>query len=422
MSRFRRLAITHAAMIGGDAAMLVALANSLFFSIDPNDARWRVLLFLLVSFAPFVVIAPLIGPVIDRAAGGRRTVIQLVAAARVLLCLGMAGSLDGLVLFPLAFASLVAQKAYLVSKSAIVPSVVNTEDELVEANAKLGVLAGLAGVAAVIPAALLQLIGPLEGWAPLVYAAALFAYGAASATRLPVEAVAGTAAAPVERSQLRSPRLQSAAVAMLLLRAAVGFLFFHLAFWLRSASAGTFWFGVAITAAAAATMAGNVLAPRARYRLSEERMLSGGLGLVVVAGAIATVVGGPVSGVVLAAAVNFAAAVGRLAFESLVQRVAPQANRGRVFAQFETRFQLAWVLAGIVPVVLHLPGRAGFLIVAVIGGVALGPGLRFVSAGAARLRTLPLRRRGERAAVPPGGPATGRARPPRWASEQRRPE
>ena len=79
MSKFRRLSITHAAMMGGDAAMIVALANSLFFNIDPSAARGRVLLFLIVSFAPFLLVAPLIGPVIDRAAGGRRTVIQAVA-------------------------------------------------------------------------------------------------------------------------------------------------------------------------------------------------------------------------------------------------------------------------------------------------------------------------------------------------------
>ena len=41
MSRFQRLAITHAAMMGGDAAMVVALADSLFFSIDPSGARRR---------------------------------------------------------------------------------------------------------------------------------------------------------------------------------------------------------------------------------------------------------------------------------------------------------------------------------------------------------------------------------------------
>src|SRR3954453_20206927 len=97
-------------MIAGDAAMLVALADSLFLSIDPSAARTRVLLFLVVSFAPFLLIAPLIGPGIDRAAGGRCAVIQLFAAGRVVLAVLMAASIDSLRLFPLVFLALVLQK------------------------------------------------------------------------------------------------------------------------------------------------------------------------------------------------------------------------------------------------------------------------------------------------------------------------
>ena len=115
-------------MMGGDAAMLVALADSLFLDIDPSAARGRVLLFLVVSFAPFLVVAPLIGPVIDRAAGGRRSVIQLVAARpRRAAAADGASRSTTLALFPLVFAALVLQKTYLVSKSALVPSVVRTE-------------------------------------------------------------------------------------------------------------------------------------------------------------------------------------------------------------------------------------------------------------------------------------------------------
>ena len=156
MSRFRRLTITHAAMMGGDAAMLVALADSLFLSIDPSAARSRVLLFLIISFAPFLVVAPLIGPAIDRAAGGRRTVIQLIAGTRVVLALAIAASLHSLRLFPLVFVALVLQKAYIVSKQALVPSVVRSDAELVEANSKLGVISGLTGFVAIIPAALIH--------------------------------------------------------------------------------------------------------------------------------------------------------------------------------------------------------------------------------------------------------------------------
>jgi hypothetical protein len=73
---------------------------------------------------------------------------------------------------------------------------------------------------------------------------------------------------------------------------------------------------------------------------------------------------------VLAAVVNFSAATGRLGFDSIVQRNAPDANRGRAFAQFETRFQLAWVAAGIVPVLLSLPGAIGFACVGLIAAFA----------------------------------------------------
>jgi hypothetical protein len=365
MTKFRRLSITHGAMMGGDAAMIVALADSLFFSIDPSAARSRVLLFLVLSFAPFLLIAPLIGPVIDRAAGGRRTVIQLVAAARIVLSLLMATAIENLALFPLVFAALVLQKTYLVSKQALVPSVVRSERDLVEANSKLGLIAGITGFVAVIPAVILQLISG-GGVATLIYAAALFGVGLASATRLAPDVVAAGPAEPAERLQLQSTGLQLAEVAMLLLRATVGFTFFLLAFWLRTKTAGNAWFGVAVALSALGTMAGNFLGPRLRRSLREETMLLGALALSAVGGVTAALIGEVFVGVLLAGVVNLAAAVGRLAFESTVQREAPQANRGRAFARFETRFQLGWAVAGLIPVVIDIPGPIGFLLVGVV--------------------------------------------------------
>lgn len=370
MSKFRRLAITHAAMMGGDAAMLVALADSLFLSIDPSAARGRVLLFLVVSFAPFLVIAPLIGPVIDRAAGGRRAVIQAVAGIRVGLAVLMAMFIDNLALFPLVFAALVLQKTYLVSKQALVPSVVRTESELVEANSKLGVISGVTGFVAVIPAALLQ-VTPLRGSGTLIYSGLLFAAALVGASRLPADVVASKPEQAVERRQLHSRRLRLAAVAMLMLRAGVGFLFFHLAFWLRTQSGGTLWFGVAIGLSALATMLGNAIAPAIVRRLREELMLVGALALSAASGIVAAMIGGPVAGALLAAMLNLAGAIGRLAFESIVQRDAPEANRGRAFAQFETQFQFAWAVAGLVPVIVVIPGAIGFLVVGLVSAAAL---------------------------------------------------
>ena len=62
----------HAIQSAGDALLTVALANTLFFSVAVDQARSRVALYLLVTMAPFAVIAPVIGPLLDRFRNGRR--------------------------------------------------------------------------------------------------------------------------------------------------------------------------------------------------------------------------------------------------------------------------------------------------------------------------------------------------------------
>jgi hypothetical protein len=362
-SKFQRLAATHALMMGADAAMVVSLADSLFFDIDLDAARSRVMLFLALGFAPFLVVAPLIGPLIDRVAGGRRFVIQLVAVARVVLTLLMARYVDALALFPLVFGSLVLQKTYAVSKSAIVPSTVRSDAELVEANSKLGLIAGLTGVVAVVPAAILLALSGSS--ATLVYSAALFAASFVAATRLPSDVVAEEAADSEEVRELHSSNIELGAIAMTLLRASVGFTFFHLAFWLRAQEQGTLWFAAVVGLSALAAMVANAVAARIRVRIREETMLSIALLVCAVTGLGVALLGGPVGAVILAGSVNLMASLGRLSFESIVQRDAPGANRGRAFAGFETRFQLAWALGAFAAVAVQVSGPVGFLIVGV---------------------------------------------------------
>jgi len=62
---------------------------------------------------------------------------------------------------------------------------------------------------------------------------------------------------------------------------------------------------------------------------------------------------------------------GKLAFDSLVQRDAPDANRGRSFARFEVRFQLVWVIGAVTPVLIDIPLRVGFLFIAGTAAFAL---------------------------------------------------
>ena len=53
------------------------------------------------------------------------------------------------------------------------------------------------------------------------------------------------------------------------------------------------------------------------------------------------------------------------AFDALVQRDAPDANRGRSFARFETKFQLAWVVGAAIPLLVRIPLVVGYTIVGV---------------------------------------------------------
>jgi hypothetical protein len=364
-SKFQQLAVTHAAMVGGEAAMVVALADSFFFDVDPNGARTKVLGFLLVSFAPFLLVAPLIGPAIDRVRGGRRMVVQAVAVARAVLQLLMVRLHDQWALFPLVFVALVLSKSYAVSKSALVPSVVRSERELVEANSKLGLVAGLAGAVAVVPAAVAQIA--IGTWATLLYSAGMFVVALLAALHLPREPAATPDRLSAASREALTPGLQLAWVAMLILRAAAGFMLFHLAFLFRTEEGGgKKLLAAAIGLSSLGVMAGNAVAPRLRRAIHEERMITLALALPALVGLVAGVIGGAPAGIAVAVAVALAGSLCRLSFESIVQRDGPAANRGQAFAIFETRFQFGWVAGAVLPVLLEMPGSVGYLLIGVV--------------------------------------------------------
>ena len=393
---FVRLTRIHALMTAGDTAMAIALADSLFLSISPDAARTKVILFLAISMAPFAVIAPVIGPVIDKIRGGQRVVVILVGLLRASVMIGMTMSLDSLRLFPLAFAALVLGKTYAIAKSALVPTTVKNDDELVGANSKLGQIAGITGFIVAVPAALLQFVGTE---ATLALGVIAFVGASLNARRLPAIAVAEFPAEQIETDELHLPVVLRAANAMRLLRGAVGFMFFHLAFWLRKEIAGTAWFGFAIAMSGLATLAANFTGPHIRRKFSVDSMLLGALLAIALAGIGAAWYNRIVGGILLAAVINAAAAIGRLAFESTVQSGAPDANRGRAFAKFETQNQIAWVLGGIIPVVLDPGGQFGFASVGLIGIVGvtifLRSGKRVTKSRSVRATSLVRRSRSE---------------------------
>lgn len=120
--------------------------------------------------------------------------MAVASVGSAVLVILMAGDIKGLLLFPEAFGVLVLSKLYLVAKAALVPSMTETDDDLASANAKLAVLASLAGfVASPVAVGVLQLGA---AWV-LRLAFVVFLLGGVAAIRLPKSVDAPSRPGPV---------------------------------------------------------------------------------------------------------------------------------------------------------------------------------------------------------------------------------
>jgi MFS family permease len=143
-----------------DAFVTVALAGTIFFSTSVDQARGRVVLFLIITMAPFALLAPFIGPALDRIQQGRRFVLAGTMLARGLLCYAMSANVaDSVTLLPAAFGILVLQKAGGVVKASVTPRLLPAEITLVTANARSGLISIVASTVAAGLAAGVQFTG-----------------------------------------------------------------------------------------------------------------------------------------------------------------------------------------------------------------------------------------------------------------------
>jgi hypothetical protein len=125
---------------GTDAMITVALAGTVFFGASTSAQRGNILLYLLITMAPFAVVAPVIGPILDRFQHGRRWTMAGTAVGRAVLALIMAGHpTELLILYPCALGSLVLSKAYGVVRAAAAPRLVPPGMTLTAANARLSI-------------------------------------------------------------------------------------------------------------------------------------------------------------------------------------------------------------------------------------------------------------------------------------------
>ncbi|MEU8027239.1 MFS transporter [Streptomyces sp. NPDC049099] len=375
----------HAVNGAGDVMVTVALASTVFFSVPTDEARGRVALYLAITMAPFTVLAPVIGPLLDRLPHGRRAAMAGAMLARALLALVISGAVasGSLELYPAALGVLVASKAYGVVRSAVVPRLLPPRFSLVKANSRV-TLAGLlaTGVAAPVAAGLHRAGDP---W-PLYGAFVIFVGGTFLSFSLPptVDSAKGEDVAllaadeqhlhgpqrrkeQVKRPGLRTvgPAVTHALGANAALRCLSGFLIFFLAFLLRehplTGESAAVSLGIVGVAAGAGNALGTAVGAWLRSRAPE----------IIIVTVVAVVLGTAiVSGLFfgaflvacLAAVAGFAQALGKLALDALIQRDVPELVRTSAFARSETLLQVAWVFGGAVGIVLPLNGTVGLLI------------------------------------------------------------
>jgi len=379
-----RLIELNAASAFADALVTVALAGTLFFSVPTAEARGNVALYLALTMAPFAVVAPVIGPFLDRFAHGRRWAIGLTAAIRGFLAWVAADAvLDGGVwLYPAALGVLVGQKAYAVTRAAAVPRVLPEGWTLVSANSRLQLAATL-GTALGAPIGIgLAQIG--DDW-PL--RAAFFAYCGTTVLAIllskRVDSAAGEAPASIRDGAKGRFRVGAAVVRALRANAALrwfsGFMTMFLAFVLReepvAGLSGLVLLGIVAASAWLGSTAGSSVGALVRSR-SPDRTVLVLIVLTVVCSVVAAVFWNLLTVVLVGLAAGFAQQLGRLSLDAIVQRDVPEQNRSNAFARSETLLQLGWVVGGGIGIVLPLIPWLGMVVAAVIMAGGLAAALR----------------------------------------------
>lgn len=374
-----------------DAALTVGLANTLFFAAAKADSTGKVLLYLLLTVAPFAVIAPLIGPALDKLQRGRRVALAASSVGRTALAVVMALNFDSWVIYPCALGMLVLSKGFGVLKAALTPRVLPEAITLVKTNSRLSVFGLIAGGASGAIAAGIAALTDSSG--ALWFTAACGLVGAWLCLRIPswVESTVGelpihhtgaidrprrgpverTAEATIDDSERRGlPRVIVTALwSNSVIRLQTGFLGLFIAFVIKTRfqnapalptpgialGAGSdhegwkqlLLLGAIGAAAGLGGFLGNAIGAKLQLR-NAELVALWCVASAIVAVVVAFIVPGLVSagGVALVGAT--ASALAKVCLDATMQQNLSEASRASAFGRSESVLQLSWVTGGVI--------------------------------------------------------------------------
>lgn len=379
-SGLARLLEMHAFNAAGDAAVTVSLAGTLFFTVPSGEARGQVASFLVLTMLPFAIVAPLIGPFLDRFRRGRRWAIGATLAIRAFFSWVLAGAVNGdsAALFPAALGCLVASKAYGVTRASAVPRVLPEGFTLVKANSRIS-LTGTAAAAISAPLAIGAAAIGAE-WA-LRYAFVIFVIGTVLAILLPTHVDSSEGEEQLDLLSIGEIRRKGRGVSHSVvnalrcnagLRFLSGFLTLFMAFILRDRpfegweDKVTILMGLVIGAAGVGSTIGILLGSAMKARKPEAVVIVVLILDVVVISFTAVAYTLPTA-MLLGLTVGVCQSLGKLSLDALIQRDVREAVRTSVFARSETLLQLSWVIGGFAGLGLALqPPRVGLSVTAAV--------------------------------------------------------
>lgn len=394
-----RLLEMHTLNCAGDAALTVALAGTVF-ALPTDQARGRVALFLLLTMAPFVVLAPLVGPLLDRYRHGRRWAIGGTLALRAFLAWVLASALvdDSPWVFPVALACLIGSRTYAVARAAAVPRLLPESVPLVTANSRITIIGFVGMILGGAIAGAVAKVGP--DWS-LRTAFLLYVVATVLAIRLSSRvdsAAAEHAEAPTPRGvtpRRRVPQVLGgigdlpAEVRWVLgllcgSRTLSGFVTLYVLFLSRERPLPG-WGALALMGAVAAaagvgTALGSLIGNR-RPAPNPPRVAAALMGLAVVASVVTAITYAVWSVVLLGLAAGLFAQLGKLGLDALIQAEVPEWRHSRTFALVETVLQLWWVVGGAIAIAMPLIPGLGFGVIAalLVGATALAAWSRAVT-------------------------------------------
>lgn len=397
-----------------DAVLAVSLAGTLFFSATTGESKGSVAAYLLVTIAPFAVLAPVIGPLLDRIRTGRRIAMSLTFAARVILTAVLLQNFDSWLLYPAALGMLVLSKSYGVLKSSVTPRLAPENLDLVRANARLMITGHIGGsmVVGAAAAAVAFVFSPKEAlWLLLVcalvgiYLCGLIPSTAESsgdeifadpfaptddlgpAMGAPDGEEAPTVVAPIASSasssligrwrrsmSVRFPDATRTAMwGTAMQRLGTGFMTIYVAFVAKSShtlsgAEQLALLGVVGAAGGVGTFLGNAVGSRVKF--SRPRFTVIMLAVVSLASVVvAAVVDGVPTAAVATLLLSLGSAISKSCLDATIQSGLNPSAQASAFGLSETTLQLSWVLGGTLGLLLPTELTVGMAVLAATGTV-----------------------------------------------------